>query len=110
MIAKWPGKCSLCGKAVPTGMDVNYDATTKTVQHYECLDNPQPTSRCWEISDECGFLDHGVAVNTQWPNTPTRREVLLLLSGAAGSGDERGQREAHGNTRAVRDLFEGKEN
>ena len=35
MILKFPGKCSRCGVEIPKGTEANYDAKTRTVNHFD---------------------------------------------------------------------------
>lgn len=58
MISKYDGKCSICTKPIPKGTECNYDASTKTVQHYDCLENPKPGPEAFRLADSLGFIQY----------------------------------------------------
>lgn len=55
MIAKWDGRCSICKGAIPAGEDVHYDAEAKSVQHWDCYENPKPGPDAFALADELGY-------------------------------------------------------
>ena len=57
MIAKFPGKCSICGKAITVGVD-EYDYETKTNYHRGCYEEADRKLRKAQeqLAEELGYL------------------------------------------------------
>lgn len=66
MIAKWAGKCSLCKGPVQAGDDVHYDAEAKTVQHWECFENPKPGPEAYALAADLGFAPSAELERVSW--------------------------------------------
>ena len=58
MIAKWDGRCSICKGAIPAGEDVHYDAEAKSVQHWTCYENPQPSPEQVALAERLGYREY----------------------------------------------------
>lgn len=97
MIAKYPARCSRCGKPITIGVDT-YDYESKKSYHQSCETDAGESHG--QLADKLGFLDHAEALSTDWP--------LLLLYERDNRRAGRQQPEASGRD-AIRGLFEGKE-
>lgn len=94
MIAKYPSKCTYCGKPIVVGRD-QYDVERKVSYHIECeeeAENRPPSPASFKLADDLGFIQFR-------PELPADG-LLLLMSGAAG-GDSAGRAES-----ASRGLFD----
>ena len=57
MIAKWPGKCGICGKPITPGVDT-YGLEKKKSFHEDCLHKKDPFSdaEASDLADRCLFI------------------------------------------------------
>ena len=88
MIAKWPGSCYICHKAITPGKDI-YEPEYKRSSHAACheAEESQPPSReQFELADVLGYR-----TSAEW-------DVLLLPAAANGDAawwDRREARDGH---------------
>lgn len=75
ILAKFPGKCWMCGLPVVVGVD-HYDTKTKRNSHILCeIDPPFDREAAEQIAERCGFIrldDFTAGVFRDW--------ALLLVS------------------------------
>jgi len=65
MKAQYAGRCTICSIAIPAGTDVYYDKTAG-IAHWDCHDNPRPTPELIALASGLGFIEHRIAMNTNW--------------------------------------------
>jgi hypothetical protein len=58
MISRFSSRCSICSLAVSVGTECRYDSEAKTVQHWECFENPKPTPEQYALADRLGFIKY----------------------------------------------------
>ncbi|HEY6383448.1 MAG TPA: hypothetical protein VIY07_16800 [Pseudolabrys sp.] len=84
MIARWAGRCSICDEGVRAGEDIHYDAEAKSVQHWDCFENPQPTAAEIAAAERCGYAAAAAIDSDEWPAI-YRDWHLLPLPPSSGS-------------------------
>jgi hypothetical protein len=89
VISRWAGQCSLCGRSIPKGADVHYTTEAKTVEHWECLENPQPGPEDFALADRLGYLPTMEAECADWPALCRDRPMPDLSPSDRGIADRR---------------------
>src|SRR6185437_7788624 len=103
MQAKYAGRCSVCGKSFVAGTTIDYDRSTKTARHGDCLPFTPPANSWW-ISQGEGYGGDPYTVGNVITNPNTRDadapRYLIILSAKSeyirddgysfGVGDESG--------------------
>lgn len=65
MICAYSNLCSICKVRIPAKTDVHYDPDSKTIQHWDCFENPRPGPDAFRLADELGFVGPEDVVPTE---------------------------------------------
>lgn len=77
MLARYPGPCRKCGVTISKGEECKYDASTKTIEHFSCVDD-KPAAKPEALAERLHFKPHEEASQFPWSTLRNEPERTLF--------------------------------